>query len=200
LVDTFDLIYESFNKALEENKKRVLTKGEFKEYLFGKPVDSTLPELIGVSSREEVKKILKDFERHWFMDLEKVKIFKHVLLTLNQLKLRGSKLGVVSTSPRGVIRETLKTVGIYELFDVLIGEEDVQFKKPHHEPVSTALKMIDTPPGEAIFVGDTVYDMMAGKEAGCYTVLLLNGHNKDVLASFKPDKTITSVKELLELT
>lgn len=200
LVDTFDLIYESFNKALDENKKRILTKREFKENLFGKSVDSTLPTLMGVSTSDEAKKILKDFEQHWLRDLHKVKIFKDVFITLHRLKEGGAKLGVVSTSPRGVIEETMRTVNLYQFFNVIIGEEDANFKKPHHEPVSNALKLIQIPPQEAVFVGDTVYDMQAGKNAGCYTILLLNGHNEEVLDFFKPDKVIGSVKELLELT
>jgi len=200
LVDTFDVIYESFNKALDENKKRLLTKREFKEHLFGKAVDSTLPALVGVSSQDEIKKILKDFEKHWIKDLHKIKIFKDVFITLHQLKEGGAKLGVVSTSPRGVIEETMRTVDLYQFFDVIIGEEDANFKKPHHEPVSNALKVLTVPSKETVFVGDTIYDMMAGKDAGCYTVLLLNGHNEEVLDSFEPDKVIGSVKELLELT
>jgi pyrophosphatase PpaX len=197
LVDTFDLIHSSFNKALEENGKRTLTKGEFKERLFGKPVDSTLPEILGVESKEEVKRILKSFEIYWLRDLKNVKVFKNVFITLQRLKDKGCKLGVVSTSPRDVIEETLRETSIYPFFDIIIGEEDVKRKKPHKEPVASALKLLGVRPDGAAFVGDTIYDMQAAKSAGCETILMLNGHNKDVLDSFKPDRVIGDIEELL---
>jgi len=200
LVDTFKVIYDSFNSALEDNGRPTFSKTEFKENLFGKPVDPTLAGLIGEISDEGLKKLLKDFERHWFRNLESVKIFKDVQLTLKQLKDRGVKLGVVSTSPRDVIEETLREVGIRSFFDVIIGEEDVSNKKPHHEPVTTALNMLRVPPEDAVFVGDTIYDMQAGKGAGCCTVLLLNGHNVDVLETAKPDRVVRDVASLLQLT
>ena len=198
LVDTFDLIYESFNAALKQNSKRLLTKEEFDKKLFGKPVDSTISRLIGIATDEEHRKVLKDFEIHWLRNLERVEVFKNVPLTLERLKARGCKLGVVSTSPRDVIYETLRQTRIYDYFDVLIGEEDAKRKKPHHEPVTNALRVLKMGPEEAVFVGDTVYDIKAGKSAGCHTVFMLNAYNGDVLKVEKPDEVIQDVSELLE--
>ncbi len=198
LVDTFDLIYKSFNAALKQNRKRMLTKQEFDKKLFGKPVDSTISRLLGVATGEEHKKLLKDFERYWLRNLREVKVFKNVPLTLKRLKRKGCKLGVVSTSPRDVVYETLQQTGIYHYFDVLIGEEDAKNKKPHHEPVTNALHVLRTEPSEAVFVGDTIYDIMAGRAAGCHTVFMLNKYNSDVLKVEKPERVIQDISELLE--
>ncbi len=198
LVDTFDLIYESFNAALKQNDKSALTKRDFDKKLFGKPVDSTISRLLGISSEKDHRKVLKDFEKHWLRNLEKVEVFKNVPLTLERLKSEGCKLGVVSTSPRDVISETLRQTGIYDYFDVLIGEEDAKRKKPHHEPVTNALRILKVSPDNSVFVGDTVYDVEAGKSAGCHTVFLLNDYNKDVLKRTTPDRVIKDVSELIE--
>ena len=196
LVDTFILIYESFNAALEENGKRTLTKSEFDKKLFGKPVDSTLHRLVGPLTDEETRQILKSFEKYWIRNLHKVKVFKNVPLTLEHLRDKGFKLGVVSTSPRDVIYETLKHTGIYDFFDVIIGEEDATNKKPHHEPVTNALRVLQLEPEDALFVGDTIYDVMAGKSAGCQTAFMLNDYNGDVLKEEKPDMVIRDISEL----
>jgi HAD superfamily hydrolase (TIGR01549 family) len=198
IVDTFDLIYESFNAALLENNKKTLTKRDFDKKLFGKPVDSTLHRLVGTTTLEETRDILKSFEKYWLRNLHKVKVFKNVPLTLDTLKSKGYKLGVVSTSPRDVISETLRQTGIYDYFDVLIGEEDAEQKKPHHEPVTNALRVLRLKARDAVFVGDTVYDIRAGKSAGCRTVFLLNKYNEEVLDKEKPDRVIKDVSELIE--
>jgi pyrophosphatase PpaX len=200
LVDTFDLIYDSFNKALAVNSKKTFTKQEFKETLFGKPVDRETYHMLDITDEKEVQKIMKDFQGFWFENLPKVKIFKDVRLTLEELKERGSNLGVVSTSPRDVIKKTLQHAGVYNLFDVFVGEEDVRNKKPHREPVCTALDALNLSPEQTFFVGDTVYDLMAGQTAGCRTVLLLNGYNEEVMDIMKPDYMVQNIRELLELS
>jgi len=68
----------------------------------------------------------------------------------------------------------------------------------NHEPVTNALNELGVTPEDAIFIGDTVYDVMAGKAAGCHTVFLLNDFNKEVLEKEKPDRVIRNVSELLE--
>ncbi len=198
LVDTFDLIHESFNAALAENKKGPITKEDFDKKLFGKPVDSTVMRLLRISDDREYGKVVRDFRTHWLRNLQKVEVFKNVPLTLERLRKRGHKLGVVSTSPRGVISETLRQTGIYDYFDVLIGEEDAKRKKPHQEPVVNALKLLGAKPEETVFVGDTIYDVQAGKRAGCHTVFLLNPYNAGVLEESEPDRVIKNVSELLE--
>jgi pyrophosphatase PpaX len=198
IADTFDLIYDSFNAALAENGKKTLTKRDFDKKLFGKPVDSTLHRLVGAVTLLETKNILKSFEKYWLRNLHKVKVFKNVPLTLETLKDKGYKLGVVSTSPRDVISETLRQTGIYEYFDVLVGEEDAKNKKPHHEPITNALRVLKIKPKEAVFTGDTVYDVMAGQSAGCHTIFLLNKYNPEVLDEVKPDRIIKDVSELIE--
>jgi pyrophosphatase PpaX len=196
LVDSFDLIYESFNAALKDYDKRTLTKAEFDKKLFGKPVDSTITRLLGITGDEEHQAILKSFEKHWFAGLDSLKVFKNVQQTLEALKRKGIRLGVVSTSPRAVISETLKHAGVLDYFEVLIGEEDAENKKPHHEPVTNALIALGLEPGDAVFVGDTIYDVQAGKAAGCRTVFLLNDYNGDVLEKETPDLVIRDISEL----
>jgi 2-phosphoglycolate phosphatase len=198
LVDTFDLIYESFNKALEEHGKTKMTKRDFDKKLFGKPVDSTISRLLGITTKEEHKKILKSFERYWLENLPKVKVFKNVPQTLKSLKQSGYVLGVVSTSPRDVIAETLKQTGVLDYFDVLIGEEDAKNKKPHHEPIVNALSILRAGADKAVFIGDTIYDVQAGKAAGCRTIFMLNPYNGEVLEQVKPDRVIKDISELLE--
>jgi pyrophosphatase PpaX len=198
LVDTFHLIYESFNEALAENGKRRLTKAEFDRELFGKHIDSALYKLIGPITEKELAAIMKAFSAAWSKRLGEVKVFKSVPLTLQRLKAAGFKLGVVSTSPRDVIEKTLETTGISKYFDIIIGAEDAAEKKPHCEPVVHAFNALGMGPEEAVYVGDTIYDIQAGHSAGCYTVLLLNKYNKDVLESERPDRVVTDLSELLE--
>lgn len=200
LVDTFHLIFESFNIALAANGLRQLTEQEFSNHLFGKPIDGSLQALVGTISQDQTKKLLRDFQDLWLRELRRVRVFREVPETLRLLKLNGARVGVVSTSPRGVIEETLKVAGILCYFDVIIGDEDAQKKKPDPEPVLKALKHIGACPAETVYVGDTIYDIIAGKAAGCTTVLMLNSHNRDVPSQSSPDAVLHKFKDLLSLS
>ncbi len=199
LVDTHDLIYESFNKALHELNKKPLSKEDFTYKLFGKPVDSSVYSLVGISSDREYHQLMAFFESAWIKNLKKLKVLKDVPLTLRRLREKGRKLGVVSTSPRNIVAKTLEVAGIRSYFDVIIGGDDARNKKPHHEPVTNALKILGVAAKNAIYVGDTIYDVQAGRSAGCYTVFLLNSYNRDNSTRAHPDRAIEKVSELLDI-
>jgi pyrophosphatase PpaX len=188
LVDSFELIYSAFKKSFFKNTNKLINKQQFKAKLFGKPTH-LIPELFGVTEELNVK-IMQDLERFWIADIDKLKTFPRVSETLTKLKTKNKLLGVVSTSPRRIVELSLKAVKIYEKFDVIVAEEDVNFHKPHAEPVLTALRKLNTQPKNAVFVGDTEYDMKSGKNAGCATILLLGEHNKnqEIDADFKIER------------
>ncbi|ANH94756.1 HAD family hydrolase [Streptomyces sp. NPDC057197] len=53
--------------------------------------------------------------------------------------------------------------------------DDVSAGKPAPEPVEHALELAGAPAGDAVFVGDTVWDMRAGRRAGVRCVGVLSG-------------------------
>ncbi|MFH8218046.1 HAD family hydrolase [Streptomyces sp. NPDC018057] len=53
--------------------------------------------------------------------------------------------------------------------------DDVSAGKPAPEPVEHALELAGVPAGRAVFVGDTVWDMRAGRRAGVRCVGVLSG-------------------------
>ncbi|MYR64099.1 HAD-IA family hydrolase, partial [Streptomyces sp. SID625] len=53
--------------------------------------------------------------------------------------------------------------------------DDVSAGKPAPEPVEHALELAGAPAERAVFVGDTVWDMRAGRRAGVRCVGVLSG-------------------------
>ncbi|MBV1768920.1 MAG: HAD-IA family hydrolase, partial [Candidatus Desulforudis sp.] len=60
--------------------------------------------------------------------------------------------------------------GIDRYIDVAVTVEDVNLPKPDPEPVMKALKLLDAKPEDAVYIGDSWYDIQAGKQAGVTTV------------------------------
>ncbi|NIU53585.1 MAG: HAD hydrolase-like protein, partial [Gemmatimonadetes bacterium] len=86
------------------------------------------------------------------------------------------------------------------LFDGLVSVSDVDKPKPDPEPVVRGLQSIDLAPDQALLVGDSPYDLLAGRAAGVDTAAALWGpFDRERLADGRPDHWLESVDALLAL-
>jgi pyrophosphatase PpaX len=85
-----------------------------------------------------------------------------------------------------------------ELFDVIIAADDVANHKPHPEPLLKALEKFDALPHEAIYVGDSIHDIAAGRAAQIATAAAAWGpFPRTELEELKPDYLLDEPRELL---
>jgi pyrophosphatase PpaX len=91
-------------------------------------------------------------------------------------ELTGSKrLGIVTTRlSDGAIR-MLRTHGMLDAFECVIGLEHVERAKPDPQPIERALAKLEGSAERAIMVGDTPDDILAGRRAGTGTVGVTTG-------------------------
>jgi HAD superfamily hydrolase (TIGR01509 family) len=83
-------------------------------------------------------------------------------------------------------------------FDVVIDLSLGIQPKPSPEGVWYALAHLKISPQEALFVGDTHYDIIAGNSGGVGVVGYTQGmHGEDILKEFRPDWMIDSLDEIL---
>jgi pyrophosphatase PpaX len=95
-----------------------------------------------------------------------VRRYPGVLEGVRALAARGARLGLVTSKMHGGLEQGLKSGGYEDLFEVLIGADDVENPKPHPEPVLRAAEQLGVDPRETIFVGDSPHDMASGRAAG----------------------------------
>ncbi|MGN6380453.1 MAG: HAD-IA family hydrolase [Gaiellales bacterium] len=93
---------------------------------------------------------------------------------LTRLRTDGRRLGVVTSKRRETARLGLRVLGL-EGFDVVVGWDDTQTHKPGPEPLLHALELLGASPEDAVYVGDTAWDVRAGRAAGVATVAVLWG-------------------------
>jgi len=128
------------------------------------------------------------------------------LLTL--LKEKDYRVGIATMRyTRSVVDRELEAFGVDSLANVLLTREDLGFKRAlgsleetveqRVRLVSTALEKIGLGPEESFLVGDSWWDIRAGKRVGMKTVLILTGfsfHND--FSAEGPDITVKSLREL----
>jgi HAD superfamily hydrolase (TIGR01509 family) len=131
--------------------------------------------------------------------LSLVKPIVGVAEALKGFKEMGLDIAVASSNPRRLIVEVLNLTNLLGYVDVVIGSEDVKRGKPHPDIVEEAIRRLSVKPYETIYVGDTVYDVEAGRAAGVFTVAVLTGAaSKEEVESSRPNMVVEDLRDLLK--
>lgn len=135
---------------------------------------------------------------HEFNTEGAVKLYPNVMETLIELKRRGIVLTIASSRSHESLAEYLESLGLDSLITYLLGACDVKEGKPAPEAVNKTLKHFGFTPDEAIVVGDTVFDIEMGRNAGTRTcgVTYGNGSRESLSAA---DWMIDDFGKLLEI-
>ena len=107
-----------------------------------------------------------------------VEVYPNVLETLKELRDRGYILTVASSRSRSTLLAYIKALSLDEAVSYVIGAEDVKTGKPDPEAAIKILEKFGMKPEEAIVVGDTVYDIQMGANAGTRTCAVTYGNGK----------------------
>ena len=90
---------------------------------------------------------------------------------LVELRRRGHVLGIVTAKRVATVQLAFERLPLLrELTDVLVGSDDTERHKPDPDPVLEALRRLDATPEEAVYIGDSPFDIRAGKAAGAATI------------------------------
>ncbi|MFH1294738.1 MAG: HAD family hydrolase [Candidatus Aenigmatarchaeota archaeon] len=160
--------------------------------------------------RDEIKKKMKQcmvaISSSFNRNLEKTEItpLPGIPGLLDELKRRGAMLGLVTGNLSEVAEGKLKKIGIYDYFSVGgFGEYHMNRAELVRIAVGKAKKKGFT--GNDIFlVGDSIFDIKAGNEAGVKTIGVLTGHTPETkLKAAGSDyvlKDLSDTKMFLEIT
>ncbi len=147
---------------------------------------------------DELLRTYRQFNNEWHD--QAIEPFAGIDETLQELKARDFKLGIVSSKMRLGVERGLNVFAMAELFDVIITADDVTNHKPHPEPLLKALDQINAAAHEAIYVGDSIHDIAAGRAANIATVAAAWGpFPRTDLEALKPDHLLDEPRELLRL-
>ncbi|MFM9627226.1 HAD family hydrolase [Streptomyces galilaeus] len=106
---------------------------------------------------------------------DRLPAFAHAGALLRRLHGDGRRV-VLATSASGAELSALRrALDADEAITATASADDVEEGKPAPEPVEHALELAGVPAERAVFVGDTVWDMRAGRRAGVRCVALLCG-------------------------
>ncbi len=120
--------------------------------------------------------------------------------TLQALKEKGLKLGIVSDAPKLQAYTRLVALGIEDFFDIVVCFEDTQVRKPDALPFTTALAKLGMKASEVLFVGDWLERDIAGaSKVGMKTAWAHYENPAKEDGAVKPDFVLENFRDLLKI-
>ncbi|MBI4824212.1 MAG: HAD-IA family hydrolase [Nitrospirae bacterium] len=194
LVDTVKDITNSLNHAIKPYGIKELSVHDTVK-LVGEGITRLIEKVIGEENYGCKEDVIKRFLEYYTEHLTEYSTsYPHVMGTLE--KLHGYKKAVISNKSEALSRALLEKLGLLKYIDLVVGGDTVSEKKPSPLPVIHVLENLRIASSEAIMVGDSPYDIEAGRKAGVKTVAVTYGYRERDLLD-KADYMIDGLKQLI---
>ena len=165
-----------FNRAIEESERL------------------TLPHEI---VREKIGEVYDRFDTDAVERWEPKDDVKYVLENLIK---KSVLIALVTNAGKKAIDHFLQRFDLKRLLDVVVTRDDVIKLKPHAEGILKAIDILHVDNNETLFVGDSVTDIKATKDAGIDVVMVPGGESNILdIKTFKPKFIVDSLTDVLSL-
>lgn len=199
IIDSIDGIISSFEYALA----RYLPQKSFtRQQLImkiGEPLqvqmlqfadgDAATAMLMVNAYREHNHRILKNFP-----------MYPSVHETLDELSIRGFRLGLVTSKSRASAMVSLEQHDLLRRLPLVLTADDTQRHKPDPMPLVVAAQHLQMAPHEIAYVGDSIHDLSCANAAGCVAIAALWGpFDPEDLKRYFPRYLVPTFADLLGL-
>jgi pyrophosphatase PpaX len=197
LVDSGAIILASFKHAA----RTVLARDVEEEQIAALVGGSNLHDQMRVLSPAHVDELVRVYREHNRPLHDELQAFEGVEELMETLSEEGRKLGIVTAKGRQTVDLAFAVLSLERYFAAVVTADMTDRHKPDPAPVLKALELLESEPADAAFVGDSPYDVAAGKAAGVFTVAVSWGkiHPEERLLEAGADVLVHSPKELLDV-
>jgi pyrophosphatase PpaX len=131
---------------------------------------------------------------------ETLEAFDELVDLLPKLKAEGRQLGLVTAKRHRTVGLAFdRFPSLASAFDVVVAHEDTERHKPEPDPVLLAVEKLGASTEDAVYVGDSPFDIGAAKAAGVFAVAVGWGgiHPDERLLAEEPGAFVRTPEELL---
>lgn len=197
--DTNQLVIDSWQHTFMTIRGR-RTDDELLYHTFGEPLRETMARFFPEHDLEDALRIYRDWQAA--QDQNRWYLFPGMRQLIGELRRRGYRMGIVTSRTRDSLERALVYLGMEDTFSAIVTCDDTTVHKPEPEPALIGLEKLDVRPDQALFVGDTHYDMGCAHNAGIEAVLVgwsRSMRPEDKVGIYRPDYEIKNAGELLEI-
>ncbi len=197
LVNSEKGIVECFLRTLEEFNIPAKPWDEIK-LTIGMPMMEAIAQVTGLTDEGEKYQFLLAYKKYAAeLMTANTHFFPDTIATLEKLKAEGCHVAIISTKTRHRIEEKFQQDGLTHLIDFIIGNEDTTASKPDPQGINMALQRTGAERKDVLYVGDSLYDAGAAKNARVDFAAVLTGNtSKEEFAPYPAVQIINNLREL----
>ncbi len=195
LTSTNELIFESFRHVTKKYLNKSVTDEEIIE-MFGPTEDVILKEWM----KEDYHDARKDYfdfysnNHHLMAD-----VYPGIKEILQFIKSKDIPLSIYTGKGKDSSEITLKKIGVYHLFDMVVSGDDVEIHKPSPEGINVFVEKFNLNRDRVLMVGDAPADIIAARTAGVKVASVVwDSYAKEKVMQMNADYIFESVDLLKE--
>ena len=192
LVDTAPFHFQAWQELFRSVGKG-FADGDFRR-TFGLRNDAILRDILGELMPAEEARLARRKEELYRARAEgRVKAMPGAIGLLRRLKQEGRKTAIVSSAPRENVRVLLRSLGLEEMFEAVVAEEDAPRGKPDPQGFLLAAEKLGVAPAECVVIEDAPGGVEAAKRAGMRCIGVTTSRPRGALTS--ADLVVDSLEE-----
>ncbi len=198
LTSTNELIFSSFNHVTKKYLNKTVSDEEIIA-MFGPTEDVILQEWMK-NDYTEARKDYFDFysSQHQHM----ADIYPGMIEILQFIKSKNIPLSIYTGKGKDSATITLKEIGVYDLFDMIVTGDDVKESKPSREGIDLFVEKFELDRNRVLMIGDAPADVIAAHSAGVKAASVLwDSYAKEKVMQMPSDfffETVDEFKTFLE--
>lgn len=201
LVDTVPDIDRALNHALTQNGFATVPQGLTRHWI-GHGARALIQQALAhhrVATAAPVEEMLETFLDYYGRHLADFsQPYPGTREALGVLRDRRASLAVVTNKMTALSEPLLRQLGLHDFFDVVVCGDTAASPKPDPAPIFHACTTLRVDPTDSLFVGDSVTDVDAARNAGVAVVCMRDGYNHGTPANqLGADGVIDSLLELV---
>ncbi|MDO5561139.1 MAG: HAD-IA family hydrolase [Oscillospiraceae bacterium] len=170
IVDCFRHIFEKYNHTGISDEVIRRTIGMTLQDAFTSMTGITDADTLELYRRDYVKKSDEIMNPN-------TKFYPDSIEAMRRLKESGCVTGIISTKYRYRIQAFLTDTDTEDLFDIIVGGDDVCNAKPDPQGINQAVSRLGCSKSDTVYIGDNIIDAMAAHNAGVNFIAVTTGTN-----------------------
>ena len=118
------------------------------------------------------EQVVLDQENYFFNNIERVKPYDPVVNFAKNCKAEGKPIAVASGGVKETVVMTMNQIGITDLFDVIVTQDDVKNSKPAPDLFLLAAERMNIKPNKCLVFEDSQLGIEAANKAGMKSVFV----------------------------
>lgn len=118
------------------------------------------------------EQVVLDQENYFFNNIERVKPYDPVVNFAKNCKAEGKPIAVASGGVKETVVMTMNQIGITDLFDVIVTQDDVKNSKPAPDLFLLAAERMNIKPNKCLVFEDSKLGIEAANKAGMKSVFV----------------------------